>query len=406
MAEKFEQIANAILNALQGKESESERSELKEWIDLSDANLALIEEIVDDDKFESDFKEFNNSNSEECKRIMWQRINALENEKVSELLPRSGILKMPKWVAVAVFFAVIVAAVSYWYNSYNKQSVTVTDDNGNKNEMVNTVAGDEPTKILLNLADGTQRKIAQEQDNEIVSKEYGLYIENHTLKVKKASGSKKKSKLLYHTLIIPKGGQYQLTLSDGSKIWLNSETTINFPAIDTGGTRNATIIGEAYLEIKHDSSRPFIVHLPRATTVEVLGTTFNVNSYSNEPFIGTTLIDGEVKIKRSGETMALLPGQQARIFDNNIQIKDNIDIDRVLAWKEGEFDFTRDSLTSVVRQLARWYNMQVVYIDTPKILVRYSGKRSLTCDATLSGLKKGNYDIHIERSNDTLIVKE
>lgn len=407
MAEKFEKIANAISNALQGKESETEKEELKEWVNSSEANRDLIEEISDDNEFERELKYFNNCNAEECKQILWQRINALENEKVNE--PRSNvkIVTMPRRIAVAVSAAamllLVVGVVYYWYRSSNKQSVTVTEES--KSEIA-TAAGDDSSKITLRLADGSRFIVDQEQSNKTVSKEYGVFLEDHKLIVKQTAGYKKKGKSPNHTLIIPRGGQFQLTLSDGSKVWLNSESSIEFPAVDTGKTRNATIKGEVYIEIKHDSSRPFVVRLPRATTLEVLGTAFNVNAYSNEPFIGTTLIDGSVKINRAGQVMAIKPGQQARIFEDKIQIKDSVDISGIIAWKDGEFDFRRDSLTSVVRQLARWYNMKVHYIETPQILVIYSGKKSLSCDATLARLKKGNSNIHIERSNDTLIVRQ
>lgn len=406
MAEKFEQIANAILNALQGKESESEKQQLKEWANSSDENWALIKQIENEDEFEREFKYFNNSNTAECEKILWQRINGVENENLEEPRRDVRIIKMPKWVAVAMVISLVLAIGYYWYRSFNKQSVTATEKKGGKDELTKATTGHDSTKILLSLADGTVCILNKEQNNKTVSEEYGIYIEDYRLLVKQTSHRKKKEKSSYHTLSIPKGELYQLTLSDGSKVWLNSGSSIVFPAEDTGKTRNLSITGEAYLEIKHDSSRPLLVNLPNAATLEVLGTAFNVNAYSDEPFIGTTLVSGVVKINIAGKVRAIKPGQQARIYDNNIKIKSNVDLSSIVAWKDGEFDFRRDTLTSVVRQLARWYKMQVRYIDTPKTLVLYSGNRSLTCDATLAGLKKGNPNIHIERVNDTLVVKQ
>lgn len=175
-------------------------------------------------------------------------------------------------------------------------------------------------------------------------------------------------KALYNTMSTPKGRQYQLVLSDGSKVWLNAASSITYPTAFTGKERTVTITGEAYFEVAHlpssgRSPLPFVVGV-NGMKVQVLGTHFNINAYGDESAIKTTLLEGSVKVSRGNSTLFIKPGQQA-VFSNSLSgdggIISDADVDQIMAWKEGLFNFEGADLKTVLRQLGRWYDVDVVF---------------------------------------------
>jgi transmembrane sensor len=190
----------------------------------------------------------------------------------------------------------------------------------------------------------------------------------------------------FNTMSTPRGGQYQLTLPDGSKVWLNSLTTITYPTI-FNKNREISITGEAYFEINPNPASPFIVKTIK-DKIEVLGTSFNVNSYTDEPFVKTSLINGSIRINYK----TLKPGEA---FINNKIIKTNLDHD--LAWKNGYFSFEKTSLQSVMRQLSRWYDVDIIYEgNIPERTFSGEIGRSLTLEQVLKGLSKTKINYRIE----------
>ena len=154
-----------------------------------------------------------------------------------------------------------------------------------------------------------------------------------------------------NTLSTPRGGQYKLRLSDGTMVWLNAASSIRFPTFFRGGQREVTITGEAYFEVAKNADRPFIVHT-RSESITVLGTRFNINAYPDEAFVKTSLVEGSIKIDR----FVLKPGTayaDGKIVDTDIQ--------QDIAWKNSYFNFNGSDLAAVMRQLSRWYDIEVKY---------------------------------------------
>lgn len=167
--------------------------------------------------------------------------------------------------------------------------------------------------------------------------------------------------LTYNTLTTPKGGIYQIVLPDGTKAWLNAASSIRFPTQFARKQRNVSITGEVYFEVAHKSAQPFIVTAGE-TSVEVLGTHFNVMAYPNEGVLKTTLAEGSVKISRDGNATVLKPGQQLQANNRLFKVK-QVDVEAELAWKRGEFYFKEAGVEEVMRQIERWYNVDVKYDD-------------------------------------------
>lgn len=166
---------------------------------------------------------------------------------------------------------------------------------------------------------------------------------------------------VYNTLTTAPGETYPLVLADGSKIWLNAASSIRFPATFAGNERKVELSGEAYFEIAADAHRPFRVQV-KQMTVDVLGTHFNINSYADEATINTTLLEGAVKINSDNRSIQLAPGEQSQVSANG-QLKKvtGVNTSEIVAWKEGYFQFESTDLTTVLRQFAHWYDIEIVY---------------------------------------------
>lgn len=169
------------------------------------------------------------------------------------------------------------------------------------------------------------------------------------------------TKVAYHTLRVPRKGQYKLVLPDGTKVWLNSESSIRYPAVFPGKERRVFVTGETFFEVAKDKSKPFRV-VAGDVTVEALGTQFNVNAYNNEPFVAATLVEGSVMITKGSQENIIKPGQQAQLSENNFEIV-NVETDDVIAWKNNQFKFTKTPIDVIMRQIERWYDADVVFQD-------------------------------------------
>jgi transmembrane sensor len=178
--------------------------------------------------------------------------------------------------------------------------------------------------------------------------------------------------LMYNEIRTPRGGQYQVILSDGTHVWLNAETSLRFPVVFKGEERKVDLSGEAYFEVAKDGRRPFRV-LTTRSVVEVYGTQFNVNAYADEASVLTTLIEGSVGVGSlmdgsGGSLRVLSAGQQAAIkIDGSMEVDDLADTEEAIAWKNGRFHFNSADIRSIMRQVARWYDAEVVFEGNPSL---------------------------------------
>jgi transmembrane sensor len=163
-----------------------------------------------------------------------------------------------------------------------------------------------------------------------------------------------------NTIRTPRGGQYQVQLPDGTKVWLNAASSIRFPVSFAVNQRKVTISGEVYFEVAHDVKIPFVVHVADRGEVEVLGTHFNINAYDDEVAVKTTLLEGKVKVSNiNNQSKILSPGQQAQISNDQLAIINEADVEEAVAWKNGLFKFNDADLQTMLRQAARWYDIDV-----------------------------------------------
>jgi len=186
-----------------------------------------------------------------------------------------------------------------------------------------------------------------------------LFMEGNKLVYKPSTGDS--TRIFYNSITTPRGGEFHVELPDGSLVWLNDESSIRFPTAFSGKERRVEISGEAYFEIAKNASKPFFVNI-RSSEIQVLGTHFNVSGYSDEAVLKTTLLEGSIKFVHGSSSEILKPGQQARLADDGtIKIEDQVHLKVTTAWKEGYFRFEAADITTVMTQLSRWYDVDVVY---------------------------------------------
>lgn len=198
----------------------------------------------------------------------------------------------------------------------------------------------------------------------------------------KTEGPAKKnvSEVMYNTLTTPRGRRSSVLLSDGTRVWLNAASSIRFPTVFTGSKRVVEVSGEVYFEVAKNASQPFIVRTVRTVLqppveVQVLGTGFNITAYGDEDEVSTTLVEGSVKVVSGSAARLVVPGQQlVAKGDSRLELNPGVDVQKVIAWKEGNFLFRGDELTAIMKQLSRWYDIEVHFDGA--VSDHYTGKIS------------------------------
>jgi transmembrane sensor len=288
----------------------------------------------------------------DARHEMWQAIEAGKQQRTHRirLWPR---------IAAAASILLFLSAGLYFYSHRNRPSYTAefkNDIDPGSNQAILKLAGGQrfiiaaaKTGLLARQGNTTITKTADGQ----------LVYNNTTVNLSNTAG--------YDTLIVPRGGQHQIKFADGSIAWLNADTKIRFPETFKGAERMVELLsGEAFFKIVHNEAAPFKVKVNGQITQDI-GTEFNISAYPDEPQIKTTLVEGSIKITKNNQSAILKPGQQAQVNfsgkDEKIKLVEEVDLDKVIAWKEGMFRFDKTPLETIMKQVSRWYDVDVVYQD-------------------------------------------
>ena len=268
-----------------------------------------------------------------------------------------------RWSGVAASIALLVV-VGLW----------MTTERGMKQELPSSgVILPGHSHAVVTLAGGQQ--IALEKEMRKIEESDGTILHSGEGElIYKANGKKEVSEIMYNTVTIPRGGEYRLELSDGTKVWLNAETELRFPVNFSGNTRDVYLKGEAYFEVKRDTIQPFLVHSSMGC-VKVLGTSFNVRDYVDEREVVTTLESGRVVYFSADLTknVVLLPGQQTVDKEGDPLEVREVEPLQYTGWREGKDVFENVSLENIMRTLVRWYDIEVVYTDSTVKNLHFTG---------------------------------
>lgn len=321
---------------------------------------------------------------EQSRRILSSIL--LQNKETARYMHIDFIKRHAFWAAASVLFLMAFGYVFYLHqNSAKQQQVMAAASH--RNRMGNDVSPG-TTGAILTLADGSSITLDSALDG-------GLARQGSVTILKKGgqvnyikAGSRLAPDTSYNTITTPRGRQYQLVLEDGTHVWLNTASSIRFPAVFNGKTREVSVTGEAYFEVAKNPNQPFHVTVS-GTVIEVLGTHFNVNAYSDEAAISTTLLEGAVKVKRGGAEKILSPGQQAQVTDKGeLNIVKKVNTEEVVSWKNNYFSFNNTDIRNLMRQLARWYNLEVVFNEDISHITLYGNiSRAVNLSSVLKMLE-------------------
>jgi len=308
----------------------------------------------------------------------------LQEIKARESASKRIIFLRSRWfVAASVALFLVVSSLLALYLRHNNSSLLAKNNALPVSKHTVAPGGN---KALLTLANGSKITLDDAATGQL-AKQSGVTITKaangkliYTIE-NAPSNSTGLAQQAYNTIETPRGGQYQVNLPDGSKVWLNAGSSLRFPTNFTGNLRSVELTGEAYFEVAKNAQKPFRV-LSNSQVVEVLGTHFNISSYIDDSSVKTTLLEGSVKVlsTKSNQSKLLKPGQQSNInySDNSIDVQ-TVDTEEVVAWKNGYFLFVDEDLKSIMSKLARWYNVDVEYTGNVDNL-RFGGMVSRSRD--------------------------
>jgi transmembrane sensor len=343
-------IKQLILQSLRGENNPEEQEELEAWLNASEDNRALFERMSSPAWMEGAIATMDAVHEEEG----WERLQANTQDPFPAGAPnRRTLIRFPGWAgwAAAAALVLFLGAAAYWWSRQSPETIAIR-------QLQDIPPGSSHARLTLAngqtivLDTGANGSLAF-QGNSRIKKAGGqiVYQEKGT-----ATGE-----TLYNKVSTPRGGQYKIRLQDGTDIWLNAASSITYPVAFNGHDRKVTVTGEAYFEIAPDRKKPFIVQVNN-TEVRVLGTRFNINAYAEEGSIKTTLLEGGINVFCGADNHTLLqPGEQAQTKGAAITVIKDVDLEQVIAWKNGFFSFDHADLQAVMRQLERWYDIDVLY---------------------------------------------
>ncbi len=383
-------IARLIAGFMKQTLTPAENQELDDWINESDDNMELFDKLTDENTITEPAVWPAHLNKDE--RMAWLK-QQIHLEKPRKKIPTRFLT-----IAIAASF-ILIASILVFKFIVNDKGITET---ANEVAAVTDLAP-ATNQAVLQLSNGTSIMLGTRSDSAF-TEQNGTQINLTGNKIVYNADTNAGTELLYNVISTPRKGFYKLVLADGTGVWLNAASSIRYPASFIGNQRQVEVTGEVYFEVARNESLPFIVKTPNGASVKVLGTHFNVNAYSDEPTLKITLAEGSVLITKQNQEQLLKPGQQALIAGNaNIKTK-KVDLEEALAWKNNGFYFKNAPIEAIMRQVARWYDVEVVYEGKVNQQFNATIPRNVPVSKLLKLLEMTN-DVHFIITNKTIIVK-
>ena len=381
--EKCFRIAKLLAKQRVVQLSARELQELKEWKEATLENKNLYERWQTCEFLESDFKNFQKVRRQEALEKMNERIRFQRKKRLQ--------LRFFRWSSIA---AVIVVVIFIGVNLFNKEQKELPQEQG-------TITLTKVQCPTLKLDNGTVILLDSLKNN---FKEAGILVGKtgeSTLSYSVEDLSTDVS-LAYNVIEVPKGAEFDLILSDGTRVWLNANSKLRYPVAFGSGKREVELEGEGYFKVTKDE-RPFRV-VAKNQTIEVLGTEFNVDAYTEEKNVYTTLVRGKVQISTQNQAVFLEPGMQA-VFDGTQVLTRSVNVSEVVSWRNGMFVLEDHTLEEIMAKLARWYDFTVFYQNASLKELSFKGKipRYVSFESILNILEKTN-EVKFHVNNQTVVV--
>jgi transmembrane sensor len=386
-----EQLNEAILHYQQGVATAAEKKLVEDFYMSFEQENAIVDVGITGDRHHLE---------KESLALIQARI---EQQRTIASAPVVTMRTLKKLGIAAAVLIIVTAGIYWWLKPSPTQPappIAKTDMAPGGNKAVLTLS-DGRKIVLHDMANGT---LTSEGGVQILKPDSGRLVYTNTY----AAGNT----VVYNMLATPRGGQYQLSLPDGTKVWLNAGSSIRYPIAFNGAARHVEITGEAYFEVaplqlRSGQNMPFIVNVNNTTTVEVKGTHFNVNAYKDEEDTKVTLLEGSVKVAAIGnrQSAILKPGEQSVfIADSRFTIHD-VDVEQAVAWMHGQLSMKYIDVAAFMRQISRWYDVDVVFEgEVPKMSFSGSINRTVNLSLVLKALNDNG--LHVSLVKGKLIVKK
>lgn len=386
-------IEKLILKSIIEDIDSKERALLDEWLEKED-NRKLYDSIVSPERINAKQNFYNSIDKDAAYKRVTSIIASNKTQK-----RKKYIAGMYKYAAILI----IALLVSVYIFKNFKTSDQITEEN-----LVEINAGH--PKATLVLSNGKEVDLGAHQNETIFSSGHTqINNTNKTLEYKIEDNNDDLAEVGYNTLYIPIGGIYNVILPDGSKVWLNSNSTLKFPEAFTGDTREVVLEGEAYFEVVKNKGQ-FIVHT-KNQDVTVLGTSFNVSAYKSDNFFSSTLVEGKVRLssEQTGEVV-LTPGKRGYLkFDNDPKVfLSDVDVRNFSAWKDGVFFFDNENLEAILTKIGRWYGFKVSFQQEELKSIPFTGvaKKDTPIKKVLDMIAKtSEVKYQVNKNNDEYEIK-
>ena len=351
-------INGIIIKVITGEELTSTESTMYDEYITDEGNRQFVEQFKNDAYQLQKLKEMHAIDVAGGKAIIEEELKRNYGKQVDIKRPRK-LFRDVATSAAAVLF-ILSAAYFFWWYSKRDKAIEVKEE---VKTIAQKVIGPAQRIASLTLADGSKILLDSAKAGELAQQGGAVVVnENGTLKYQTRSTA---PEILFNTLTTAYAQTYSMELADGSKAWLNAGASIRYPVKFSGNERKVEITGEVYFEVAHDATKPFIVHVSGQKgpmDVQVLGTHFNINAYDDEAVIKTTLLEGSVKVTKDTASVLLKPGEQTSVSQSSHPSQPiPVQTDAVIAWKNGVFSFNNADIDEVMRQLIKWYDIEVVY---------------------------------------------
>ena len=362
-----DRIPKLIAGYLRDNLTSSQREELDNWVNETDANRLYFSKATDEKLLAEKLKHFNR---EDITPRLDKTLESIDHD--SKSTGKGLMLRMKKY-AIAACFMLIAGSVIFFLTRVSTQkdiAETTTTTTTNNNDVQPATE-----KAVLILDDGTNIILDNRSNGEIARQGNTIVLKEDGLLAYNPDNNNPPANILYNTIKTGRAEHFSsLVLADGTKVWLNALSSIHFPSSFTGKERPVEITGEIYFEVAKNVSKPFKVKV-NGMEIEVLGTHFNINAYSDEAIIKTTLLEGSVKVVNGKSSVLIKPGQQAQVANNSsgdggIKVINDADVNAAVAWKNGLLVFNRTDIKELLRQISRWYDVDFEFsgdIKTPKV---------------------------------------
>ncbi len=343
----------------------AEQEELQAWVNASADNRRFFEECTQDEHLLGKLQRY----------AAFDETAAWEKFAGARLPEKMRVVKnRNRWWAAAAVLVLLAGAAAYLLRPAPvvpeaAQQAAVVLPGGNK--------------AVLTLADGSAVTLDSAGNQVIMQAGTAIRQQGGLLEYKDGENAA----VGFNTLRTPRGGQFKITLGDGTRVWLNAASSLRYPTAFTENHRTVEVSGEAYFEVAKNAAKPFRVKISEENTITVLGTRFNVNAYADEASINTTLLEGSVQVTAGSQSRVLQPGQQAQVTAAGITVA-QADTEQAVAWKNEIFNFRNADVKTVMRQLSRWYDVEVEYKGAvPGSRFQGEIQRNLPLNDVLEGLQ-------------------